>query len=288
MTIKEAINQGVIMLKNENIESPKVKARVVLEHTLKKTREYLIIYDKKSITSEQRDEYVRNIKRLINGEPLQYITGIQEFMKLKFLVNKNVLIPRQDTEILVEEVIKIAKNFEEPEILDMCTGSGAIAVSLSKYVENAKITAVDISKDALEVASKNARFNGVTKKIEFIESNMFKKLKNRKFDIIVSNPPYIASDVISTLPKDVQREPIIALDGGETGLAFYEIIAEDGYKYLNEGGYICLEIGYDQGRSVKEILESYSVYEETYCKKDLCENDRVIVTKFVDKVEAKY
>lgn len=288
MTIKEAINQGVIMLKNENIESPKVKARVVLEHTLKKTREYLIIYDKKVITSEQRDEYVRNIKRLINGEPLQYITGIQEFMKLKFLVNKNVLIPRQDTEILVEEVMKIAKDFEEPEILDMCTGSGAIAVSLAKYIEKAKITAVDISKDALEVATKNARFNGVTKKIEFIESNMFKKLKNRKFDIIVSNPPYIVSDVISTLPKDVQREPIIALDGGKTGLDFYEIIAEDGYKYLNEGGYICLEIGYDQGKSVKEILESYSVYEEIYCKKDLCENDRVIVTKFVDKVEAKY
>ena len=287
MTIKEAINQGVIMLKNENIESPKIKARVVLEHTLKKSREYLIIYDKKQITSEQRDEYVRNIKRLIQGEPLQYITGIQEFMKLKFLVNKNVLIPRQDTEILVEEVIKIAKNFEEPEILDMCTGSGAIAVSLTKLIDNAIITSDYISKELLEVAIKNARFNGVARKIEFIESDMFKKIKNRKFDIIVSNPPYIASDVIKTLPKDVQREPKIALDGGERGLDFYEIIAEEGYKYLNEGGYICLEIGYDQGRSVKEIFESYSVYEETYCKKDLCENDRVIVTKFVDKAKAK-
>lgn len=280
MTIKEAINQGVIMLKNENIESPKIKARVVLEYTLKKTREYLIIYDKAEITSLQRDEYVRNIKRLIQGEPLQYITGMQEFMKLIFFVNKNVLIPRQDTEILVEEVIEIAKNFENLEILDLCTGSGAIAVSLAKYVSSAKITAVDISKEALEIARKNAKFNGVYQNIEFLESDMFKKLKNRKFDIIVSNPPYIASDIIKTLPKDVQREPRIALDGGKNGLDFYNQIAEEGYKYLNRGGYICLEIGYDQARSVKEIFDRYSVYTQTYCKKDLCENDRVLVSKY--------
>ena len=280
MTIKEAINQGVIMLKNENIESPKIKARVVLEYTLKKTREYLIIYDKAEITSLQRDEYVRTIKRLIQGEPLQYITGMQEFMKLIFFVNKNVLIPRQDTEILVEEVIEIAKNFENLEILDLCTGSGAIAVSLAKYVSSAKITAVDISKEALEIARKNAKFNGVYQNIEFLESDMFKKLKNRKFDIIVSNPPYIASDIIKTLPKDVQREPRIALDGGKNGLDFYNQIAEEGYKYLNRGGYICLEIGYDQARSVKEIFDRYSVYTQTYCKKDLCENDRVLVSKY--------
>lgn len=278
MTIKEAINQGVIMLKNENIESPKVKARAVLEYTLKKTREYLIIYDNKEITSQQRDEYVKNIKRLIQGTPLQYITGVQEFMKLKFLVNKNVLIPRQDTEILVEEVIEIAKKFENPEILDLCTGSGAIAVSIAKYVENAKVTAVDISKDALEIARKNARFNGVSRDIEFIESDMFKKLKTRKFDIIVSNPPYISSTDIKDLPKDVQREPLIALDGGKNGLDFYNIIAEEGFKYLKEGGYICVEIGYDQRRMVKDIIDKYSIYVNTYCKKDLCENDRVIVT----------
>ena len=279
MTIKGAINQGVIMLKNENIESPKIKARVVLEHTLKKTREYLIVYDKKEITDKQRDEYIRNIKRLIQGEPLQYITGMQEFMKLKFLVNKNVLIPRQDTEILVEEVIKIAKDFESPEILDLCTGSGAIAVAIAKYIENAKVTAVDISKDALEIAKKNARFNGVSKSIEFIESNMFKKLKARKFDIIVSNPPYIPSSEIKLLPKDVQNEPAIALDGGKTGLDFYNLIAEEGFKYLNKGGFICLEIGYDQRRSVVDILGSNDIYLDTYCKKDLCENDRVVVTR---------
>ena len=280
MTIKEALNQGVIMLKNENIESPKIKARMLLEYTLKKSREYLIIYDNKEITSQNRDLYIKNIKRLIQGEPLQYITGVQEFMKLKFLVNKNVLIPRQDTEILVEEVINIAKNIEKPEILDLCTGSGAIAISIAKYIPEARLTAVDISNEALEVAKKNARFNGESSRIEFIQSDMFRKLKEKKFDIIVSNPPYIPSLDIKKLPKDVQKEPIIALDGGKSGTKFYEEIAKEGYKYLKQGGYICLEIGYDQRRSVKEIIDKEKIYKDTYCKKDLCENDRVIVTRF--------
>lgn len=280
MTIKEALNQGVIMLKNENIESPKIKARMLLEYTLKKSREYLIIYDNKEITSQNRDLYIKNIKRLIQGEPLQYITGVQEFMKLKFLVNKNVLIPRQDTEILVEEVINIAKNINKPEILDLCTGSGAIAISIAKYIPEAKLTAVDISNEALEVAKKNVRFNGESSRIEFIQSDMFKKLKEKKFDIIVSNPPYIPSIDIKKLPKDVQKEPIIALDGGKSGTKFYEEIVKEGYKYLKQGGYICLEIGYDQRRSVKEIIDKEKIYKDTYCKKDLCENDRVIVTKF--------
>ena len=277
MTIREALNQGVIMLKNENIESPKIKARVILEFTLKKTREFLIVYDKKEITQKQRDEYVRNIKRLIQGEPLQYITGLQEFMKLKFFVNKHVLIPRQDTEILVEEVIEIAKKLETPTILDLCTGSGAIAVSVAKYIENSKITATDISKEALEVAKKNARFNGIFNNIEFIESDMFKKLKNRKFDIIVSNPPYIHTKEIKKLPIDVQNEPAIALDGGSTGLDFYEIIANQGSNYLNRNGFICLEIGFDQRARVQDILRKNKHGGEIYCKKDLCGNDRVIV-----------
>ena len=278
MTIKEAINQGIIMLKNENIESPKVKARIIMQYTLKKTREYIIVYDNIEITPNQRDEYVRNIKRLISGEPLQYITGVQEFMKLKFLVNKSVLIPRQDTEILVEEVINIAKNGQKLEILDLCTGSGAIAISIAKFLPESKITAIDISKEALELAKKNAKFNRVQKNIEFIESDLFKKIHGRKFDIIVSNPPYIPTVQIKSLPKDVQNEPIIALDGGKTGLEFYEKIIDEGYKYLKPNGNICLEIGYDQKVKVKKIIDNNKMYINTYCKKDLCENDRVIVT----------
>ena len=279
MTIREALNQAVIMLKNEDIESPKNKARMLLQTTLKKSREYLMIYDTKEITLLEREQYIRNIKRLIAGEPLQYITGKQEFMKLNFLVTKDVLIPRPDTEILVEEVIEKAQNIPNPVILDLCTGSGAIAVSIAKYIKNSKIYAVDISPKVIEIAKKNAELNGVKNNIEFIQSDLFTKIKNQKFDIIVSNPPYIETKVIKTLSKEVQNEPKIALDGGEDGLDFYRKISQNAYKYLNRKGFLCLEIGYNQKYTVQKILEEQKRYINTYCKKDLCENDRVIVTQ---------
>ena len=279
MTIKELLNQAVIMLKNENIEAPKNKARMLLQATLKKSREYLMIYDNQEVTSLERDKYIKNVKRLILGEPLQYITGIQEFMKLNFLVTKDVLIPRPDTEILVEEVIKIAENIPNPVILDLCTGSGAIAISLAKYIKNVHICAIDISSKALEIAKKNAELNGVKNNIDFIESNLFDKIKDKKFDIIVSNPPYIETETIKRLSKDVQNEPKIALDGGKDGLDFYRKISENGYKFLNRQGYLCLEIGYNQGIAVKQILEKKKRYVNIKCIKDLCENDRVITAQ---------
>ena len=279
MTIKELLNQGIIMLKNEEVDSPKNKARAILGYTLKKPREYLIIYDNKEVTGQQRDEYVKNIKRLIEGEPLQYITGLQEFMKINFAVTKDVLIPQPDTEILVQEVIDIAKTVENSTILDLCTGSGAIAISIAKNVPNSKIIATDISKKALEIAKQNAKLNGVLNNIEFVESNLFDKIKNQKFDIIVSNPPYIPTGDIKTLSKDVQKEPQIALDGGKDGLDFYRKICVNGYKFLNRQGYLCLEIGYNQRKEVLQIIEEQKRYVETYCKKDWCENDRVIITR---------
>ena len=279
MTIKELLNQAVIMLKNENIEAPKNKARMLLQATLKKSREYLMIYDNKEVENIDRDRYIKNVKRLILGEPLQYITGIQEFMKLNFLVTKDVLIPRPDTEILVEEVIRKAENIPNPVILDLCTGSGAIAVSLAKYIKNVHICAIDISSKALEIAKKNAELNGVKNNIEFIESNLFDKIKERKFDIIVSNPPYIETETIKTLSKDVQSEPKIALDGGKDGLDFYRKIADSGSKYLNRQGYICLEIGYNQRIAVRQILENKKRYVNINCIKDLCGNDRVITAQ---------
>ena len=279
MTIKELLNQGIIMLKNEEIEYPKNKARAILQYTLKKPREYLIIYDNKEVSKEEREEYVKNIKRLILGEPLQYITGVQEFMKLNFIVTKDVLIPQPDTEILVEEVINIAYKLENPIILDLCTGSGTIAISIAKNVPNVKIIATDISKNALEIAKRNAQFNGVLNSIDFIESDLFDKIKNIKFDIIVSNPPYIPTSDINMLPIDVQQEPILALDGGKDGLDFYRKISKNAHYFLNRKGYLCLEIGYNQKEDVKRIIESEKRYIDTYCKKDLCENDRVIVTR---------
>ena len=277
MTIKQAITKGMIMLKSNNVESPKLKARLLLQYVLDKPRQYIIVYDNKEIDKQQQWQYFVNIEKLTKGIPLQHITHRQEFMKMDFFVDENVLIPRPDTEILVEEVIKIAQKYNSPRILDLCTGSGAIAISLKKFVPNADITAVDISEKALEIAQKNAE--KLEAKINFVKSNLFDKLDNKKFDIIVSNPPYIRKDEIKKLSEEVQKEPKIALDAGEDGLDFYRIIAEQAINYLKTGSFLCFEIGYNQKNDVIKIIEDEQNYKNTYCKKDLYGNDRIIITQ---------
>ena len=279
MTIKQAMIKGVTILKLEKISTPKLKARLLLQYVLKKPRQYLIVYDNQKLTDKEEQEYLKYIELVAQGEPIEHITHQKEFMKLSFYVDENVLIPRQDTEVLVEEVIKIAKNIRAKKILDLCTGSGAIAVSLAKYLENTQITALDISGKALDVAIANAKNNHVQEKITFVESNLFQDLRQEKYDIIVSNPPYIRRKEIATLDKEVRKEPKIALDGGEDGLDFYREIIKKGCEYLKYGGYICLEIGYDQKEEVMQIIKDKKQYTETYCKKDLYDNDRVIVTR---------
>ena len=279
MTIKETLRKGMIQLKTENVTEPNLKARLIMQYILNKPRQYLIIYDNQVLTLRQEVNYFKEIKRLINGEPIQHITHQQEFMKLNFFVNEDVLIPRPDTEILVEEVIKIAKKIKAKNILDMCTGSGAIAVSLAKYLDNVEITAVDISTKTLNVAKKNAKNNEVENKITFIESNLFENIVNEKYDIIVSNPPYIKKDVIKTLNKEVQKEPKIALDGGYDGLDFYRKITHQSEEYLKFNGYLCFEIGYDQKKDVIKIINDERKFTGTYSKKDLCDNDRIVVTR---------
>lgn len=277
MTIKQAITKGMIMLKSNNVESPKLKARLLLQYILDKPRQYIIVYDNKEIDKQQQWQYFVNIEKLTKGVPLQHITHRQEFMKMDFFVDENVLIPRPDTEILVEEVIKIAQKYNSPRILDLCTGSGAIAISLKKFVPNADITAVDISEKALEIAQKNAK--KLETKINFLKSDLFDKLDNKKFDIIVSNPPYIRKDEIKKLSEEVQKEPKIALDGGEDGLDFYRIITEQAINYLKTGSFLCFEIGYNQKNDVIKIIEDEQNYKNTYCKKDLYGNDRIIITQ---------
>ena len=279
MTIKQAMIKGVTILKLEKISTPKLKARLLLQYVLKKPRQYLIVYDNQKLTDKEEQEYLKYIELVAQGEPIEHITHQKEFMKLDFYVDENVLIPRQDTEVLVEEVIKIAKNIRAKKILDLCTGSGVIAVSLAKYLENIQITALDISRKALDVAIANAKNNHVQEKITFVESNLFQNLGQEKYDIIVSNPPYIRRKEIETLDKEVRKEPKIALDGGEDGLDFYREIINKGYEYLKYGGYICLEIGYDQKEEVMQIIKENKQYMEPYCKKDLYDNDRVIVTR---------
>lgn len=279
MTIKEILRKGMIQLKTGNVTEPNLKARLIMQYILNKPRQYLIIYDDQVLTLRQEVDYFKAIKRLINGEPIQHITHQQEFMKLSFFVNEDVLIPRPDTEILVEEVIKIAKKIKAKNILDMCTGSGAIAVSLAKYLDNVEITAVDISTKTLNVAKTNAKNNEVENKITFIESNLFENIVNEKYDIIVSNPPYIRKDVIKTLNKEVQKEPKIALDGGYDGLDFYRKITHQSEEYLKFNGYLCFEIGYDQKKDVIKIINDERKFTGTYSKKDLCDNDRIVVTR---------
>ena len=279
MTIRETMKKGMIALKTNGIDEPKLKARILMQFILNKPRQYLLVYDNEPLTLRQEVDYFKAIKKMINGIPLQHITHMQEFMKMNFYVDENVLIPRPDTEVLVEEVINIANKINAKNILDLCTGSGAIAVSLAKYIENSKITAVDISNKALSVAKKKKKNNEVENQITFVQSDLFDKLNKEKYDIIVSNPPYIKKKIIKLLDKEVQKEPKIALDGGYDGLDFYRRIIHQGYEYLKFKGYLCLEIGYDQKADVIKLIENEEKYIDTYCKKDLYGNDRVVVTK---------
>ena len=282
MKIREAINKGSIRLKMQKIDSPKLKARLLMQSLLGKDRQYILVYDEKQLTQKQEEYYFKNIERLGNGEPLQHITHQQEFMKMNFYVNKDVLIPRPDTEVLVEEVIKIAKKINAKKILDLCTGSGAIAISLAKYINNSQITAADISEKALKVAERNAKKNQVENQIAFLSSNLFQEIPKEKYDIIVSNPPYIKREVIKSLDEEVKKEPLMALDGGWDGLDFYRKIIHQSYEFLKYKGYLCLEIGYDQKIDVIELIEQEEKYKNTYSKQDLYENDRIVITKLED------
>ena len=274
MKIRELIEYG----KNNLIEKeePYRLTKMLLSHLLNVNSSYFIINCDKEIEEKIVEEFKKNIKELKQGIPIQYITNYQEFMGMSFYVNENVLIPQPDTEILVEEVINICKNKNCNYILDLCAGSGAIGISLAKTIKNVHLTMSDISEKAIEIAEKNAKENEVKEKCRFIISNMFDNIEG-KFDIIVSNPPYIKKNVIKTLSKEVQNEPVLALNGGEDGLEFYRIIARNAHKYLNVNGILALEIGYDQKEEVIDLLKKAGKYTNICCKKDLADNDRIIV-----------
>ena len=287
MNIREAIKTGMNMLKEKNIEDATLKSKMIMENVLGQNRQYIIANDLKQLDYKQEKEYFLKIKKLLENNPIEYITNKKEFMNLELYVNQDVLIPRQDTEILVEEVINILhKNkAENIQILDMCTGSGAIAIALAKNVEKCIVDAVDISSGALEVVRKNVVKNQVEDKINIINSDLFSKVHNKKYNLIVSNPPYIERNVIEKLDKQVQKEPILALDGGDDGLDFYKKIINEAPSYLESDGYLCFEIGYNQKNAVQNLLSNSGKYQEIYCKKDLCGNDRVIIAKKSERKE---
>lgn len=280
MTIKEFIISETKRLKLNNIDDSTIIIKQILFYTLKKDQQYFIINGDKGLSEDEEERAKRAIDKIISGIPIQYITNRQEFMTEEYYVDENVLIPQPDTEILVEEVLKLcANNNCNAKILDLCTGSGAIAISLKKRITKSTMFASDVSIKALNVARKNANINGV--EINFIESDLFDKMQEKDFDIIVSNPPYIKKEVLKTLSKQVQNEPILALDGGESGLEFYEKIAKKAYIYIKNNGFLCLEIGYDQAKEVEEILIKNKYYKDIKVIKDLSNNDRCIISKIV-------
>lgn len=275
MKIKDLLKLGMEALNTSGIEEANLKCKILLTSLLRVRKEYLVIHNLDEVPENIVANFKNKLEELKNGKPIQYITNKQEFMGLDFYVNENVLIPQPDTEMLVEEAINVAKQNVTKSVLDICTGSGAIAIALKKNLDSVQVTASDISVEALEVARKNAKNNEV--EINFICSDMFENIVG-KFDLIVSNPPYIENEIIKTLPQEVQNEPYIALAGGEDGLDFYKIIAKQGKKFLNSQGYIAVEIGYNQRESVMEIFKSEG-YKEIYSKKDYSGNNRVVVAR---------
>lgn len=272
MTIDEVQKQGLYEI--NNIEDAILKTRLLMAHVLGKNKEYVIIHKDVEIGQDKIDKFKKGIEKLKNGIPLAYIINHQEFMKLDFYVNENVLIPRADTEVLVESVLNQVNVKKELNILDLCTGSGAIAISLAKY-SNSNVTGTDISNLALDIAKKNAEKNCT--KVKFIQSNLFENVRERQWDVIVSNPPYIETEVIETLQVEVKHEPIIALDGGKDGLDFYRDIITKSLDYLKTGGLLALEIGYNQADNVVKLLKNTAHYNKIKVIKDLGGNNRVVL-----------
>lgn len=273
--VKEWLSYGKNILKKSKIESYSIDAEVLLMTLLNFTRTELFTKDSYDLTKNETGKYMKFLEKRKNFMPVQYIVEKCEFMGLDFNVNPSTLIPRGDTEILVEYAINSIKKNKFKTVLDIGTGSGAIAVSIAYYCPNVKVTAADISEKALKTAKKNAEKNSVRQRIDFIKSDIFENVIS-KYDVIISNPPYIKSDVIKTLmPQVKEYEPISALDGGNDGLYFYKKIISNCENYLNKNGELLFEIGYDQSFEVSRLLSEKN-FTEIKTTKDYAGLDRVI------------
>ena len=268
--IDSLLKLGADILSKAEVDNSEYDARILLEDVLKVDRSYIILNKDKEVDKATEDIYKAFIEKRANRYPLQYILGYVEFYGYNFLVKEGVLIPRQDTEIIVEEVINHTN--AEGKVLDMCTGSGCIGITIAKET-GTKVDLVDISDVAIKVATDNNK--ALDAKCQIIKSNLFDNVRD-VYDIIVSNPPYIRSEVIPTLMEEVKDyEPILALDGYEDGLYFYRRIIEESTMHLTAGGYIFFEIGYDQGEDVKNMLKNAGYIDITVVK-DLAGLDRLI------------
>ncbi len=269
-TYKELLQNAKYKLKQQGIADADIDAWYLLSHVFHINRTDLFLYGDNPVPEDLNTKYQELINQRVAHIPLQYITGMQEFMGLEFNVSEDVLIPRQDTEILALEVLRFC---DGKTVLDMCTGSGCIIISVAKLGRPIKAVGSDISIKALEVANSNAVKHKV--EVEFLQSDLFNQISG-SFDIIVSNPPYIPTDEIMELMPEVKdHEPISALDGSSDGLYFYRRISKEAIKHLHRGGVILFEIGYNQGDDVKQILLNEG-FTDVVIKKDLSGLDRVV------------
>lgn len=276
LTYYEVYREGAARLGEADIEEAELDARLLLEFVCGTDRNTLLVHGERDVSEEEYGRYCGLIERRAVHVPLQHLTGEQDFMGLTFLVNKDVLVPRQDTEVLVEEAMKHLH--DGMRMLDLCTGSGCILLSLLHYSNDCEGVGVDLSARALSVAGKNYEIQRTQRpdmKARFLEGNLFEGLEDR-FDMIVSNPPYIKTDVIDTLMPEVREyEPVMALDGGTDGLVFYRRIAGDAGAYLNGGGMLFFEIGCEQAADVCKIMEAAG-FREVEVVKDFAGLDRVV------------
>ena len=295
LLVKEMLTMGEKQLMDSDIADATRDCKILYCYMMDIPFSKIILEYQEVLQDRLCDKYFELIDRRSNGEPVQYIMGSQEFMGLEFIVNENVLIPRQDTETLVEDALEIINTGtlrgedmdvkrKEWDILDLCTGSGAIGVSLARIANKVNVTCSDISEGAIKVAKENAQKHGVAKSVKFEQGDLFKPFSKhfhkQKFDMIISNPPYIKSSVIPTLQKEVcEHEPLSALDGGESGLDFYERIVSGVGGHLRKSGVLLLEIGHDQGEAVSGLLSRNGDFTSIRVLKDLANRDRIVFAK---------
>ncbi|WP_041721304.1 peptide chain release factor N(5)-glutamine methyltransferase [Alkaliphilus metalliredigens] len=280
----DLLKEATAVLKEIDVDTPQLDAEVILCHLLKTERIQLHIYPERKVDEEVQEQFWEGIQKRKKRMPVQYIVGTQEFMGLDFRVESGVLIPRADTEILVESVLglyEVHYNNEAVALMDIGTGSGAIAISLARFIERSKIYAIDLSEKALEIAENNGRTNEVQHKISFFYGSLFEPLKGYDlegtFQFVISNPPYIPPDVVEELSPQVKDyEPRMALEGGADGLDFYREIVEKAPQYLQMKGWLCFEIGYDQGEQVKGLMETRG-FSRVEVIRDLAGLDRVVI-----------
>ncbi len=272
MVIKELLFKSISELKKEKPDNPVFEVHQIAKFVFNMTPTELVLNHNTDVSGKQEAKFHELLCRRINGEPLQYILGTQEFMSLEFKVGRNVLIPRPDTETLVEEVLKIKSGFS---LLDIGTGTGCIPLSVTHYNPRAYVRGIDISDYALCLAKENSRLLHLDDRSDFVKCDIMTQIPSGRYDVITSNPPYIKSSVIDTLQTEVKDfEPHSALDGGNDGLDFYRRICDIAPKLLTENGLIYFEIGFDQAAFVKKLLEDS--FENITVTQDLSGNDRVV------------